>query len=168
MAHRGPFRNTLSVEIFWGYSLRNEPFFLKYFLVILKYCDTLLAGLLLTISFFYDAPDIDECETGIHNCPPDFICQNTLGSFRCRPKLQCKSGFIQDALGNCIGKTRAAVSGVSASMRQSAQIRAGKLPSWAKSKCHRHCEPCGHSDSSWPGIVQRAQRVDPGGGAVSQ
>lgn len=60
---------------------------------------------MLTISFFYDAPDIDECESGIHNCPPDFICQNTLGSFRCRPKLQCKSGFIQDALGNCIGKT---------------------------------------------------------------
>uniref|UniRef100_A0A8D1KQG9 Fibulin-1 n=1 Tax=Sus scrofa TaxID=9823 RepID=A0A8D1KQG9_PIG len=28
--------------------------------------------------------------------------KNTLGSFRCRPKLQCKSGFIQDALGNCI------------------------------------------------------------------
>ncbi|PKU34989.1 fibulin-1 isoform x2 [Limosa lapponica baueri] len=46
--------------------------------------------------------DIDECETGTHNCPPDFICQNTPGSFRCRPKLQCMSGFIQDALGNCI------------------------------------------------------------------
>ena len=63
------------------------------------------AGLSLTISFLYDAPDIDECESGIHNCLPDFICQNTLGSFRCRPKLQCKSGFIQDALGHCIGKT---------------------------------------------------------------
>lgn len=58
---------------------------------------------LLTI-FFCDVPDIDECETGTHNCPPDFICQNTPGSFRCRPKLQCMSGFIQDALGNCIGK----------------------------------------------------------------
>lgn len=72
---------------------------------MLKCCEMLLAGLLLTISFFYDVPDIDECESGIHNCLPDFICQNTLGSFRCRPKLQCKSGFIQDALGNCIGKT---------------------------------------------------------------
>lgn len=58
---------------------------------------------LLTI-FFCDVPDIDECETGTHNCPPDFICQNTPGSFRCRPKLQCMNGFIQDALGNCIGK----------------------------------------------------------------
>lgn len=73
--------------------------------MILKCYKMLLAGLLLTISFFYDVPDIDECESGIHNCLPDFICQNTLGSFRCRPKLQCKSGFIQDALGNCIGKT---------------------------------------------------------------
>lgn len=79
--------------------------------MILKCCEMLLAGLLLTISFFYDAPDIDECESGIHNCLPDFICQNTLGSFRCRPKLQCKSGFIQDALGNCIGKTAARLPG---------------------------------------------------------
>lgn len=70
-----------------------------------KCCEMFLTGLLLTISFFHDVPDIDECGTGIHNCPPGFICQNTLGSFRCRPQLQCKNGFIQDALGNCIGKT---------------------------------------------------------------
>ncbi|ETE63855.1 Fibulin-1 [Ophiophagus hannah] len=50
----------------------------------------------------FTCEDIDECETGIHNCLPDFICQNTPGSFRCRPKQQCKIGFIQDALGNCI------------------------------------------------------------------
>ncbi|XP_031754337.1 fibulin-1 isoform X3 [Xenopus tropicalis] len=46
--------------------------------------------------------DIDECATGTHNCLPNFNCQNTPGSFRCRPKVQCSSGFIQDALGNCI------------------------------------------------------------------
>lgn len=49
-------------------------------------------------------PDIDECETGIHNCGPQFVCQNTQGSFRCLPKVQCGAGFIQDALGNCIGE----------------------------------------------------------------
>ena len=101
-----------------GYSLSNEHLKKKKksFLVILKCCKMLLAGLLLTISFFYDVPDIDECESGIHNCLPDFICQNTLGSFRCRPKLQCKSGFIQDALGNCIGKTL--LPGLTGSARQ--------------------------------------------------
>lgn len=51
----------------------------------------------------YLLPDIDECETGIHNCGPQFKCQNTQGSFRCVPTVNCGSGFIQDALGNCIG-----------------------------------------------------------------
>ncbi|KAK1888497.1 Fibulin-1 [Dissostichus eleginoides] len=46
--------------------------------------------------------DIDECETGIHNCGPEFECQNTQGSFRCSPKVKCGGGFIQDALGSCI------------------------------------------------------------------
>ncbi|XP_072340671.1 fibulin-1 isoform X3 [Scyliorhinus torazame] len=46
--------------------------------------------------------DIDECKIETHNCGFDFICQNTQGSFRCRPKMQCGSGFLQDALGNCI------------------------------------------------------------------
>lgn len=50
-------------------------------------------------------PDIDECEAGIHNCGEQFTCQNTQGSFRCAPKNTCGSGFIQDALGSCIGET---------------------------------------------------------------
>lgn len=48
--------------------------------------------------------DINECEAGIHNCGPEFECQNTQGSFRCIPKVKCGAGFIQDALGNCIGE----------------------------------------------------------------
>ncbi|MGH0188815.1 UNVERIFIED_CONTAM: hypothetical protein FKN15_031537, partial [Acipenser sinensis] len=46
--------------------------------------------------------DIDECETGTHNCAPEFACQNTQGSFRCKPLMQCGDGFIQDAQGSCI------------------------------------------------------------------
>ncbi|KAG9334931.1 hypothetical protein JZ751_006253 [Albula glossodonta] len=46
--------------------------------------------------------DIDECETGTHNCVAEFECQNTVGSFRCRPRKKCGDGFIQDALGSCI------------------------------------------------------------------
>uniref|UniRef100_A0A8C3A8V8 Fibulin-1 n=1 Tax=Cyclopterus lumpus TaxID=8103 RepID=A0A8C3A8V8_CYCLU len=47
-------------------------------------------------------PDIDECETGIHNCGPEFECSNSQGSFRCLPNVKCGPGFIQDALGHCI------------------------------------------------------------------
>lgn len=53
--------------------------------------------------------DIDECETEIHNCGSDFQCQNTQGSFRCLPKVRCGAGYIQDALGNCIGEQKQAV-----------------------------------------------------------
>lgn len=48
--------------------------------------------------------DIDECALGSHNCGRDFVCTNTPGSFRCHPKDKCGDGFIQDAIGNCIGE----------------------------------------------------------------
>lgn len=57
----------------------------------------------LIYSFFPFLLDIDECVVGTHNCGPEFTCQNTPGSFRCRPRQQCGVGFIQDAVGSCIG-----------------------------------------------------------------
>ncbi len=45
---------------------------------------------------WFHSPDIDECETGIHNCVQEFECQNTQGSFRCIPKVKCGVGYIQD------------------------------------------------------------------------
>ncbi|MED6274685.1 hypothetical protein CHARACLAT_018814, partial [Characodon lateralis] len=46
--------------------------------------------------------DIDECLVRTHNCGEGFVCENTVGSFHCNPKLKCVSGFTQDSHGNCI------------------------------------------------------------------
>ncbi|MEQ2281440.1 hypothetical protein AMECASPLE_030358, partial [Ameca splendens] len=45
---------------------------------------------------------IDECLVRTHNCGEGFVCENTVGSFHCNPKLKCVSGFTQDSHGNCI------------------------------------------------------------------
>ena len=47
-----------------------------------------------------DCDDIDECETGAHDCPADQICSNRDGSYECI----CHDGF-QKSNGKCIGKT---------------------------------------------------------------
>lgn len=49
-------------------------------------------------------PDIDECLTGTHNCGAEFRCENKPGSFACLPRSLCHEGYIQDAVGNCIGE----------------------------------------------------------------
>ena len=46
-----------------------------------------------------DCEDIDECETGAHDCPADQICSNRDGSYECI----CHDGF-QKSNGKCIGK----------------------------------------------------------------
>uniref|UniRef100_A0A3B5B9J0 Fibulin 1 n=1 Tax=Stegastes partitus TaxID=144197 RepID=A0A3B5B9J0_9TELE len=50
----------------------------------------------------FPVADIDECALGTHNCGADFVCTNTEGSFRCKPKEKCGDGYIQDAVGSCI------------------------------------------------------------------
>ena len=43
--------------------------------------------------------DINECETGEHNCDSNAECNNTIGSFECF----CNEGYEGDGV-NCIGK----------------------------------------------------------------
>ncbi|KAM9688457.1 cartilage oligomeric matrix protein [Trichechus inunguis] len=42
--------------------------------------------------------DINECETGQHNCVPNSVCVNTPGSFQCGP---CQPGFVGDQASGC-------------------------------------------------------------------
>ena len=44
-----------------------------------------------------DCDDVDECETGEHNCAENQKCTNTIGSFFC----DCKPGYRMDFDGNC-------------------------------------------------------------------
>lgn len=53
---------------------------------------------------FSFALDINECALGTHNCGPDFVCNNTQGSFLCLLSDKCQGGFISDDVGSCIGE----------------------------------------------------------------
>lgn len=80
--------------------------FFAYLLCILYFPIQIYAECTIFQSFlpFAHVLDIDECALGSHNCGRDFVCTNTPGSFRCQPKDKCEDGFIQDAIGNCIGE----------------------------------------------------------------
>lgn len=86
---------TTTAKVSWA--TPTQPLFIQ--------CASIDHGLFKAVWFLWCVyPDIDECETGIHNCGKEFTCQNTKGSFRCFPNVRCGAGFIQDALGNCIGE----------------------------------------------------------------
>uniref|UniRef100_A0A8I4A0W8 Cartilage oligomeric matrix protein n=1 Tax=Callithrix jacchus TaxID=9483 RepID=A0A8I4A0W8_CALJA len=63
--------------------------------------------------------DINECETGQHNCVPNSVCINTRGSFQCGP---CQPGFVGDQASGC-------------------QRRAQRFcPDGSPSECHEHAD----------------------------
>lgn len=43
------------------------------------------------------SPDINECETGTHNCQDDEMCWNYYGGFRCYPRNPCEAPYTKTA-----------------------------------------------------------------------
>ena len=41
------------------------------------------------------SPDINECETGTHNCQDDEMCWNYYGGFRCYPRNPCEAPYTK-------------------------------------------------------------------------
>lgn len=70
---------------------------------VLEVEDTsIVIQLFLTIqySFFLSlslcqSPDINECETGTHNCQDDEMCWNYYGGFRCYPRNPCEAPYAK-------------------------------------------------------------------------
>lgn len=44
---------------------------------------------------FCQSPDINECETGTHNCQDDEMCWNYYGGFRCYPRNPCEAPYTK-------------------------------------------------------------------------
>lgn len=73
------------------------------FVCILEKGDTSsVIQLFLTIEYFFplslsfcQSPDINECETGTHNCQDDEMCWNYYGGFRCYPRNPCEAPYTK-------------------------------------------------------------------------
>lgn len=58
---------------------------------------TPLLYFLLNPFFLCKSPDINECETGTHNCQDDEMCWNYYGGFRCYPRNPCEAPYTKTA-----------------------------------------------------------------------
>ncbi|XP_061601080.1 EGF-containing fibulin-like extracellular matrix protein 1 isoform X1 [Cololabis saira] len=50
--------------------------------------------------------DINECETGTHNCQDDEMCWNYYGGFRCYPRNPCEPPYTQTSENRCICRSQ--------------------------------------------------------------
>ncbi|XP_059497444.1 EGF-containing fibulin-like extracellular matrix protein 2 isoform X2 [Stegostoma tigrinum] len=46
--------------------------------------------------------DVNECETGQHQCTEEQMCTNVYGGFRCVPKNQCQEPYVQVSDNRCV------------------------------------------------------------------
>uniref|UniRef100_A0A7N9AZ21 EGF containing fibulin extracellular matrix protein 1 n=1 Tax=Mastacembelus armatus TaxID=205130 RepID=A0A7N9AZ21_9TELE len=56
--------------------------------------------------------DINECETGAHNCQDDEMCWNYYGGFRCYPKNPCEAPYTKTSENRCICRSQAECQGL--------------------------------------------------------
>ncbi|XP_019715453.1 EGF-containing fibulin-like extracellular matrix protein 1 isoform X3 [Hippocampus comes] len=56
--------------------------------------------------------DVNECETGTHNCQDDEMCWNYYGGFRCYPRNPCEAPYTQSSENRCICRSQAKCQGL--------------------------------------------------------
>ncbi|XP_028982791.1 EGF-containing fibulin-like extracellular matrix protein 1 isoform X2 [Betta splendens] len=56
--------------------------------------------------------DINECETGTHNCQDDEMCWNYYGGFRCYPRNPCETPYSRTSESRCICRSQAECQGL--------------------------------------------------------
>ncbi|XP_041645108.1 EGF-containing fibulin-like extracellular matrix protein 1 isoform X1 [Cheilinus undulatus] len=56
--------------------------------------------------------DVNECETGIHNCQDDEMCWNYYGGFRCYPRNPCEAPYVKTSENRCICRSQAECTGL--------------------------------------------------------
>uniref|UniRef100_H3CTC1 EGF containing fibulin extracellular matrix protein 1 n=1 Tax=Tetraodon nigroviridis TaxID=99883 RepID=H3CTC1_TETNG len=56
--------------------------------------------------------DINECETGTHNCQDDEMCWNYYGGFRCYPRNPCEAPYTKTTESRCICRSQTECQGL--------------------------------------------------------
>eukprot|EP00064_Thunnus_orientalis_P001608 superscaffoldBa00000111_g1611 len=58
------------------------------------------------------SPDINECETGTHNCAEEDMCWNYYGGFRCYPRDPCEAPYTKTSENRCICRSQTECQGL--------------------------------------------------------
>ncbi len=103
----GPENTAPKLYTSWTLTVFSQLCFMKHveFVCVLEleYTDIVIQ-LFLTIQYFSSlslslsfcqSPDINECETGTHNCQDDEMCWNYYGGFRCYPRNPCEAPYTK-------------------------------------------------------------------------
>ncbi|CAG6017086.1 unnamed protein product [Menidia menidia] len=71
-----------------------------------------LCQALTSVFLSHPSPDINECETGTHDCQDDEMCWNYYGGFRCYPRNPCEPPYTLTSENRCICRSQTECQGL--------------------------------------------------------